>query len=109
VQISIDDFGTGYASLRYLVQLPVSGEKIDRSFTAGLPDDKTSATIVRTIAALARDLNITCAAEGIETEAHLGALPAGVLGKGFLLGRPVEAHLVAQLLERSLVPTIQVV
>ena len=90
VKIDIDDFGTGYASLRYLAELPVTGLKIDRSFTAGLPDDATSRTIVRAIAALARDLNLTCVAEGIETDAQLLALPFGLAGQGFLLGRPVS-------------------
>lgn len=91
VEIAIDDFGTGYASLRHLAQLPITGLKIDRSFTAGLPDDPTSVTIVRTIAGLARDLGLTCVAEGIETDAQLLALPSGLLGQGYLLGRPVPA------------------
>ena len=90
VQISIDDFGTGYASLRYLAQLPVSSVKVDRSFTAGLPDHRTSCTIVRAVTGLARDLNLGCVVEGIETQEQLLALPAGVLGQGYLLGRPVD-------------------
>jgi EAL domain-containing protein (putative c-di-GMP-specific phosphodiesterase class I) len=91
VEISIDDFGTGYASLRYLAELPVSSVKVDRSFTAGLPWDSTSVTIVRAVAALARDLGITCVVEGIETGAQLRALPDDVHGQGFLLGRPLPA------------------
>lgn len=80
-----------YASLRYLTQLPVTGVKIDRSFTAGLPHDSTSATIVKAIAGLARDLSLTCVAEGIETDAQLLALPSGLAGQGYLLGRPTSA------------------
>jgi PAS domain S-box-containing protein len=91
VKIDIDDFGTGYASLRYLAELPVTGLKIDRSFTAGLPSDPTSQTIVRAIAGLARDLDLTCVAEGIETDAQLLALPSGLAGQGYLLGRPAPA------------------
>jgi predicted signal transduction protein with EAL and GGDEF domain len=98
VRISIDDFGTGYASLRYLAVLPVSSVKIDRSFTSGLPDDPTSAIIVRTVASLAHDLGISCVAEGIETDAQLEALPAGLQGQGFLLGRPVSATEILRLL-----------
>ena len=88
IKIVIDDFGTGYASLRYLAEFPVTGVKIDRSFIAGLPNDPTSSTIVRAIASLARDLGLTCVAEGIETDAQLLALPAGIAGQGYLLGRP---------------------
>ncbi len=98
VQISIDDFGTGYASLRYLAQLPVSSVKVDQSFTAGLPDDPTCVTIVRAVAALARDLGLTCVVEGIETGAQLRALPDGVHGQGFLLGRPLAADGFSELL-----------
>jgi diguanylate cyclase (GGDEF)-like protein/PAS domain S-box-containing protein len=90
VAISIDDFGTGFASLRYLAQLPVRCVKVDRSFTAGLPADATSATIVKAITGLARDLGLACVVEGIETQAQLDALPAGVQGQGFLLGAPVS-------------------
>lgn len=90
VQIAIDDFGTGYASLRYLATFPVDIVKVDRSFTGGLPHDPTSAAIVRTVAALAEQLELHCVVEGIETEEQLVALPPGVLGQGFLLGHPAE-------------------
>jgi len=91
VKIDIDDFGTGYASLRYLAELPATGLKIDRSFVAGLPANAVSRTIVAAIAGLARDLHLSCVAEGIETDVQLRALPPGVAGQGFLLGRPVPA------------------
>jgi predicted signal transduction protein with EAL and GGDEF domain len=88
VAISIDDFGTGYASLHYLTTLPVSSVKVDRSFTAGLLTDANSATIVRAVAALAAEMGLACIVEGIETEHQLSALPAGILGQGYLLGYP---------------------
>ncbi len=89
VHIAIDDFGTGYASLRYLAQLPVTCVKIDRSFTAGLPDDPMSVSIVRAVRGLARDLGIDCVIEGIETQEQLAGCPEGMLGQGYLLGRPM--------------------
>ncbi len=88
IGIAIDDFGTGYASLRYLAELPVSAVKIDRSFTAGLPHDPTCATIVRAVAGLARDLDLQCVVEGVETTQQLQALPPGASVQGYLLGRP---------------------
>ncbi len=92
VKVSIDDFGTGYASLRYLTQLPVIGVKVDQSFTRGLPNESTSSAIVQVVAALADQLGLDCVVEGIETDEQLLALPTGVLGQGFLLGRPVPAE-----------------
>ena len=90
--IAIDDFGVGYASLRYLATLPVTCLKVDRSFTTGLPHDATSSTIVRAIAGLAADMSLTCVVEGVETDAQLRALPAGVHAQGLLLGRPMTAE-----------------
>jgi PAS domain S-box-containing protein len=88
VGIAIDDFGVGYASLRYLATLPVTAVKIDRSFTAGLPHDRTSRTIVNAIAGLAADLGLGCVVEGVETAEQLDALPNWVRVQGFFTGRP---------------------
>jgi diguanylate cyclase (GGDEF)-like protein/PAS domain S-box-containing protein len=101
VLIAIDDFGTGYASLRYLTQLPVTSVKIDRSFTSGLPKDPVSATIVRAVTGLARDLGIGCVVEGIETAEQLHALTRGSHGQGFLLGRPGPEEGIRRLLANS--------
>ncbi|WP_246085844.1 EAL domain-containing protein [Pseudonocardia hydrocarbonoxydans] len=62
--------------------------KIDRSFTAGMTTDPTRATIVRTVAQLASELGLRCVVEGIESRSQLDALPPGLLGQGYLLGRP---------------------
>ena len=88
VGIAIDDFGTGYASLRYLAILPISVVKVDRTFTAAMLTDTTSATIVRAIAALSAEMGLSCIVEGIESTEQLAALPAGMHGQGYLLGRP---------------------
>jgi diguanylate cyclase (GGDEF)-like protein/PAS domain S-box-containing protein len=88
IGIAVDDFGTGYASLTYLATLPVTDIKVDRSFTAGLPGDPTSAKIVRAVARLAEDLELRCIVEGLETEAQRHALPPNVYLQGFLTGRP---------------------
>jgi diguanylate cyclase (GGDEF)-like protein len=93
VGIALDDFGTGYASLRYLATLPITGLKIDRSFTAGVPHDRTAVTLVRAAIGLAEDLGLECVVEGVETEEQLRALPhyKGLYVQGYLYGRPVAA------------------
>ena len=82
VRIAIDDFGTGYSSLAYLRHLPIDKLKIDRSFLRELevhpadPAHHVDATIVQTIAAMARALGLRVAAEGVESEAQLARLQA---------------------------------
>lgn len=68
IWLSLDDFGTGFSSLSYLSKMPLNELKIDRSFTMNLPGDKNSITIVESIFELARGLNLTVVAEGVETE-----------------------------------------
>ncbi|WP_158752718.1 EAL domain-containing protein [Dyella sp. S184] len=68
--VSLDDFGTGYSSLAYLKQFPIDKLKIDQSFVRGLPADADDASIARTIIALAHQLRMSVAAEGVETQAQ---------------------------------------
>ena len=107
--IDIDDFGVGYASLRYLATMPVSGVKIDRSFTSGLPEDTVSRKIVGAIAALAADLELACTVEGVETALQQDALPDGVRLQGWHTGVPLDAghtdlHALARGIARSSPP-----
>ena len=68
VGLAIDDFGTGYSSMRYLKQFPISKLKIDRSFISDLNVSKESREIVSAIIAMAKALNLSLTAEGVETE-----------------------------------------
>ncbi|MCW8929827.1 MAG: EAL domain-containing protein [Gammaproteobacteria bacterium] len=64
--IAMDDFGTGYSSLAYLHQLPFDRLKIDRSFISNIPDDHNSCTVAKTIISLAKSMDMTVVAEGVE-------------------------------------------
>lgn len=92
VRLAIDDFGTGYSTFAYLKRFPVDVLKIDRSFVAGLPDDRLDAAVVRAIAGLARDIEVDLVAEGVETHAQADALlAAGVRhAQGWLYAPALE-------------------
>ncbi len=74
IGLAIDDFGTGYSSMSYLKKLPVTRIKIDKTFVDGLPDNKDSVTLTRTVIALAKNFGLAITAEGVELEEQLGFL-----------------------------------
>jgi len=74
IGVVIDDFGTGYSSLSYLKKFPVTGLKIDRSFTAELTQDRDDAILVTAILSLGHSLNLKVVAEGVELDEQLSFL-----------------------------------
>lgn len=88
-EVSLDDFGTGYSGLSHLRHLPLHSIKIDRSFVWALDTEAVTASLVESIVALARSLNLGVVAEGVETEAQRARLTAlgVVLHQGWLYAR----------------------
>jgi diguanylate cyclase (GGDEF)-like protein/PAS domain S-box-containing protein len=68
VGFSMDDFGTGYSSLSQLKSIPLDQLKIDQTFIRDALNGVRDASIVRTIIALGRSLNLSVVAEGVERE-----------------------------------------
>jgi diguanylate cyclase (GGDEF)-like protein len=91
--VAIDDFGTGYSSLSYLKQLPIDTLKVDRSFVRDIPVDDDDKAITSAIVAMAKALNKSVVAEGIETHAQLAFLKGCgcEFGQGYLFGRPADS------------------
>ena len=102
IELAIDDFGTGYASLSLLHELPAATLKIDQSFISGIPHDHRAVAIVASVIELSQSLGMYCIAEGIETETQRAYLVEhGVLGQGFLLGRPDDDASISRILARD--------
>jgi diguanylate cyclase (GGDEF)-like protein len=87
VRIAIDDFGTGYSSLQTLQRLPIDMLKMAQSFV-----DDDGLAFQTTILQLARALDVTVVAEGIESQAQLEQLrELGCdMGQGFHLSPPLS-------------------
>jgi diguanylate cyclase (GGDEF)-like protein len=92
VRMAIDDFGTGYSALAYLKQLPIDVLKIDQSFVRAVATDPADATITSTIVQMARALNITTIAEGVETTEQMQLLASYGCNRmqGYLFSEAVE-------------------
>ena len=102
LSIAIDDFGTGYSSLSQLKKMPISTLKIDMSFVRDIATSESDHAIITAIVGLAKTLDMSVVAEGVENEeqaSRLRSLKCNVL-QGFLYSKPVPA---TELLQKFLV------
>jgi sensor c-di-GMP phosphodiesterase-like protein len=93
-RVYIDDFGTGYSSLSYLHRLAVDAIKIDQSFTGTVGTGAVTASVVPLILQMAYELGLMVVVEGIETSEqaeYFRNAGSGILGQGWLFGKPVDA------------------
>src|SRR4051812_47898933 len=99
IELAIDDFGTGYSSLSYLNRFSVDAVKIDRSFVTQIGTNSRDQQIVHAIVALAKSLQLSVTAEGIESTEQLRQLRALGCnrGQGYLLARPLPPDAVPSL------------
>ncbi|KJC61547.1 diguanylate cyclase [Bradyrhizobium sp. LTSPM299] len=97
--VALDDFGTGFSSLTYLRKLPFSRIKIDQSFIRDMLTQPDCAAIVKSVIALAQDLNIGVVAEGVETAEQLEYLRQTSCDEvqGYLIGRPMSLNEISTL------------
>ena len=94
IELALDDFGTGYSSLSYLTAFPFDKIKIDKSFIRNLTHQPRSSAIISAIVTLARGLDMSVTAEGVETAEEFERLKAlGVnFAQGYLFGRPLPVN-----------------
>ena len=94
VKLSLDDFGTGYSSLAYVSRFPFDKLKIDQAFVRDIIENPVNAAIATAAIVMARSLNLTVLAEGVETEAQASFLRGRRCDamQGYLFSRPLPAE-----------------
>ncbi|HEY5318083.1 MAG TPA: EAL domain-containing protein, partial [Solirubrobacteraceae bacterium] len=104
VRLVLDDFGTGYSSLSYLKRFTIDALKIDRSFVDGLGRDPENGAIVNAVVGMARALDVSVTAEGVETPDQLARLRASgcAFAQGYLFSEPIPPDDVPELVDAAL-------
>lgn len=103
LHLSIDDFGTGYSGLTNLKLFSISKLKIDRSFVQDIVINNDSKMIVENTINLAKKLNISVLAEGVETKEQLQFLKDNGCDyiQGYYFSRPLNADVFTELLKNK--------
>ena len=99
VCLALDDFGAGFCNFRYLKLLPLHILKLDRAMVDGIASDPRDLAVLRAIVAMARALDLSVIAEGIETEEQRALVAAEGCDsyQGFLRAQPMGATEFAEL------------
>ncbi|SNS97344.1 cyclic di-GMP phosphodiesterase Gmr [Noviherbaspirillum humi] len=92
-EVHLDDFGTGYSSLSQLARLPMDSLKLDRSFISTIHNDIRAQRLLRSMVAVAHELQLDIVAEGVETQEQVDFLRTiGVNhAQGYLFSKPMPA------------------
>lgn len=103
IKIYLDDFGTGYSSFSYLVKLPISKIKIDKSFSMEMYKYKDYIKLIKLIVDASHSLNLEVVAEGVETKEQLKTLTnmGADYMQGYLFYKPLEEDNAIKLLQEE--------
>jgi EAL domain-containing protein (putative c-di-GMP-specific phosphodiesterase class I)/CheY-like chemotaxis protein len=91
--LSIDDYGTGYSSMQQLTRVAFTEIKIDHSFVANAAKHNAARVILESSLDMARKLNISSVAEGVETQQDWDLLRrlGCELAQGYFIAKPMAA------------------
>lgn len=98
IAFSIDDFGTGYSSISYLSEISLIELKIDKTFVDKISEAKQK-LLIKLIVDIAKSLNLTVVAEGVETVYQKELLEEMDcdLYQGYLFSKPITKEEIEKL------------
>lgn len=93
IDFTLDDFGTGYAAFRYMLMLPITNLKIDRSIIKSITKQEKMQKLIKGMIQFGKSMDLKVTAEGVETNDQLELLRAMDcdLIQGYISGYPMEA------------------
>lgn len=99
--ILMDDFGSGYSSLNTLKDVPVDVLKIDLKFLYNIDNNVKGNQILKSVVQMAKRLNLTVIAEGVETDRQVEFLKSiGCMrAQGFYYARPLPKEMLPGVLD----------
>ena len=101
--LSMDDFGSGYSSLNLLREMPVDVLKLDKGFLDDCAGNSSTREkrIISHVISMAKDLEISVLAEGVETVQQKEFLKESNCDmiQGYYYAKPMPAELFASYLE----------
>jgi diguanylate cyclase len=100
ITFAMDDYGSGYSNIDYLINLPFSTVKLDRSVICTIDEHPV---LLESIALMLAKLGKHTVAEGVETKEQLEAVEsAGIQSvQGFYFSRPLPADVFMELLSAN--------
>jgi len=104
VQIAVDDFGIGYSNLLRLSQLAVHELKIPRPLLGAIVSgDSRLQAVLNSVIAIARSLELSVVAEGIENQVEVDYLRkiGCQYGQGYLFGTAMPLEELATLVKKQ--------
>jgi EAL domain-containing protein (putative c-di-GMP-specific phosphodiesterase class I) len=99
-KLSLDDFGTGYSGFQHLLELNFHTIKIDQAFIKTIETNPKSIIMLEVITDMAKRLNMSVVAEGIEDLSSAELLKSiGVdYGQGYYFYKPMRSEQVIKIL-----------
>lgn len=92
--LALDDFGTGYSNFAYLQKVPATVVKVDQSLIRDIHNSPRDQRIVRSLIALAKELDYQVVAEGVETGLSLALIREWGchIAQGYYFAKPLTAE-----------------
>ena len=103
IKVALDDFGTGYSSLAHIKDFTINTIKLDKSFIQQIAIKPDVEIIIKSLIFMAKGLNMTVVAEGVETLEQYEFLKQQECTEiqGYLFSKPVPERDFIKLLNKS--------